>query len=58
LSKNLLALAADYTEWLVSLKQRIRGARQRARSATNEEQIRLCHHIGREILDRQPRERT
>ena len=53
MNKDLLALPA---EWLASLKQRIRGARQRALLAANEEQIRLYHEIGREILDRQTRQ--
>lgn len=53
MSKNLLKLPADYADWLTSLKQRIRGARQRALLAANDEQIRLYHDIGRDILDRQ-----
>jgi len=48
-----LNLAADYADWLSSLKQRIQGARQRALLAVNDTQIRLYHDIGREILDRQ-----
>jgi predicted nuclease of restriction endonuclease-like (RecB) superfamily len=56
LSKDLLALPADYADWLASLKQRILGARQRALLAANGEQIRLYHDIGREILDRQTRQ--
>ncbi len=35
-----LSLPADYTDWLNSLKQRIRSARQRAMLAANDEQIR------------------
>lgn len=50
---SALVLPPDYGEWLASLKQRIRGARQRAVMAMNEEQIRLYHSIGRDILDRQ-----
>ena len=53
MSENLLALPADYADWLTSLMQRIRGARQRALLAANDEQIRLYHDMGREILDRQ-----
>ena len=53
MSKNPLALPADYAEWLASLKQRIKGARQRALLAANDEQIRLYHDIGRDILNRQ-----
>lgn len=48
-----LALPPDYSDWLTRLKQRIGNARQRALLAANEEQIRLYHEIGREILDRQ-----
>lgn len=48
-----LTLPAGYAEWLTSLKQRIRGARQRALLAANDEQIRLYHDIGRDILERQ-----
>ena len=48
-----LSLPEDYAQWLTSLKQRIRGARQKALLAANSEQIRLYHEIGREILERQ-----
>ena len=51
-----LLLPPDYAVWLASLKQRIRGARQRGALAANDEQIRLYHDIGRDILDRQSRE--
>ena len=50
------ALPADYGAWLASLKQRIRGARQRAVLSANAEQIRLYHDIGRDILERQARD--
>ncbi len=50
---NSLVLPADYGQWLASLKQRIRGARQKALLAANAEQIRLYHDIGRDILERQ-----
>lgn len=53
MSKNLLVLPEDYADWLISLKQRISGARQRAILSANEEQIRLYHDIGRDILERQ-----
>lgn len=56
MSKNLLALPEDYGDWLTSLKQRIRGARQRALLSENAEQIRLYHGIGRDILERQSRQ--
>lgn len=51
-----VALPADYGAWLASLKQRIRGARQRAVLSANAEQIRLYHDIGRDILERQGRD--
>jgi predicted nuclease of restriction endonuclease-like (RecB) superfamily len=53
MSKTLLTLPTDYAEWLGNLKQRIRGARQKAVLSANQEQIRLYHDIGREILLRQ-----
>jgi DUF1016 N-terminal domain len=56
MSKSVLVLPADYTRWLTSLKERIKGARQRALLAANDEQIRLYHDIGRDILDRQSRQ--
>jgi predicted nuclease of restriction endonuclease-like (RecB) superfamily len=43
----------DYADWLVSLKARISGARQRVALAVNEELVRLYHQIGTEILERQ-----
>lgn len=54
LMKSLLP--PDYAAWLAQLKRRIAGARQRAVLAANEEQIRLYHDVGREILDRQERQ--
>ena len=56
MSKNALILPADYTDWLITLKHRIAGARQRALFAANQEQIKLYHYIGTEILDRQSRQ--
>lgn len=53
MSKIPLTLPADYADWLINLKQRIRGARQRALLAANDEQIQLYHDIGRDILERQ-----
>ena len=53
---NLIGLPAGYADWLLRLKQRIAGARQRAVLAANEEQIRLYHDIGRDILERQNRQ--
>jgi predicted nuclease of restriction endonuclease-like (RecB) superfamily len=52
-SKPLQTLPPDYAQWLISLKQRIRGARQRALLAANDAQIRLYHSIGVDILARQ-----
>ena len=46
-------LAADYRQWLESLKSRIGAARNRAALAVNGELIRLYHQIGQEILARQ-----
>lgn len=45
-----------YAAWVVSLKKRISGARQKALLSANAEQIKLYHEIGREILDRQNRQ--
>jgi predicted nuclease of restriction endonuclease-like (RecB) superfamily len=56
MSDAILPLPPDYAQWLIELKQRILGARQRALLAVNDEQIRLYHHIGREILERQSRQ--
>jgi predicted nuclease of restriction endonuclease-like (RecB) superfamily len=56
MSKDMLTLPVDYADWLVGLKKRINGARQRALLAANHEQIRLYHDIGREILERQSRQ--
>ena len=53
MSGSRLTLPPDYADWLISLKRRIQGVRQRAALAANDEQIRLYHEIGREILDRQ-----
>lgn len=52
MSNNALPFASDYSDWLDSLKNRIKAARQRALLAVNEEQIRLYHEIGTEILQR------
>jgi predicted nuclease of restriction endonuclease-like (RecB) superfamily len=57
MSSKALILPADYAKWLVSVKQRIAGARQRALLSANEEQIRLYHDLGRDILERQRREK-
>jgi predicted nuclease of restriction endonuclease-like (RecB) superfamily len=56
MKNNEIILPNDYADWLFSLKQRIVGARQRAALSANQEQIRLYHDIGREILDRQDRQ--
>jgi len=46
-------LAADYQQWLKSLKNRIQSAQQRAVLAVNQELITLYWHIGSKILQRQ-----
>ena len=46
----------DYADWLASLKSHISSARQRATLAVNQELVRLYHHIGSEILERQTRQ--
>jgi predicted nuclease of restriction endonuclease-like (RecB) superfamily len=46
----------DYADWLASLKFHISSARQRATLAVNQELVRLYHHIGTEILERQTRQ--
>jgi predicted nuclease of restriction endonuclease-like (RecB) superfamily len=56
LTKSAPALPAGYMHWLAGLKQRIRGARQRALLAVNQEQIRLYYDIGQQILERQNRQ--
>ena len=55
-SRRELHLPVDYIKWLSALKSRISGARQRALLSVNQEQIRLYHEIGQEILDRQRRQ--
>lgn len=57
MSKKDLILPSGYGEWLASVKQRISGARQRALLSANAEQIRLYHDLGRDIMDRQSREK-
>ena len=49
-------IPGDYSGWLSSLKSRIAAARQRATLAVNQELVRLYHHIGAEILERQTRQ--
>jgi predicted nuclease of restriction endonuclease-like (RecB) superfamily len=53
MSKPDIVLPKDYGKWITELKRRIAGARQHALLSANEEQIRLYHDIGREILNRQ-----
>ena len=45
----------DYGAWVVSLKERVRAAQQRAAFAVNAELIRLYWDIGHEIIERQER---
>jgi len=57
MSKNKESIIPrDYASWLTSLKSRISSARQRATIAVNQELVRLYHHIGTEILERQSRQ--
>jgi hypothetical protein len=53
-SKSIIP--ADYAGWLAGLKDRISSARQRAALSVNQELVRLYHHIGTEILERQTRQ--
>lgn len=54
-SKSTIA-PKGYAAWVISLKKRIAGARQKALLSANAEQIKLHHEIGREILNRQNRQ--
>ncbi len=56
MTRNALILPHDYADWLSNLKSQIAGARQRAVLSANQEQIRLYHRIGNEILERQQRD--
>ena len=56
MASNKPILPGDYANWLTSLKSRISSARQRAALAVNQELVRLYHHIGGEILERQTRQ--
>ena len=53
MTKETLALPADYAELLQTLKQRIAQAQIRAALAVNRELVLLYWNIGREILARQ-----
>jgi predicted nuclease of restriction endonuclease-like (RecB) superfamily len=53
IERDVLALPADYADWLTQLKGKIFQARQRAALAVNAELVGLYGQIGREILDRQ-----
>jgi predicted nuclease of restriction endonuclease-like (RecB) superfamily len=52
---GIVPAAADYAGWLASLRARIADARHTAALAVNQELVRLYHHIGTEILERQAR---
>ncbi|MBI4752731.1 MAG: DUF1016 domain-containing protein [Acidobacteria bacterium] len=56
MGKESLIIPEDYPDWLASLKQRINHARQQVLLAANQEQIRLYHQIGTDILERQNRQ--
>jgi predicted nuclease of restriction endonuclease-like (RecB) superfamily len=51
-----LSTRDDYAAWLVDVKSRIQRARAQASLAVNYELIRVYHHLGTEILDRQQRQ--
>ena len=55
-SQKLSVFPTDYAAWVLSLKKRIAGARQKALLTANAEQIKLYHEIGLDILDRQNRQ--
>jgi len=49
-------IPAGYAAWLASLKARIASAPRRAALAANEKLVRMYHHLGTEILQRQERQ--
>jgi predicted nuclease of restriction endonuclease-like (RecB) superfamily len=49
-------IPSDYATWLLNLKKKIAGARQKALLSANAEQIKLYHEIGSDILQRQERQ--
>lgn len=51
-----VAMADEYGSTLQALKERVRGARQRAHRAVNTELINLYWHLGHEILVRRERQ--
>ncbi len=53
MSKNSVAIPADYADWLTEIKARVSAARQRAVLAANAELIRLYWQLGQDILHRQ-----
>ncbi len=55
-AKPVTIIPRDYGDWLASLKSHISSARQRATIAVNQDLVRLYHHIGAEILERQIRQ--
>jgi predicted nuclease of restriction endonuclease-like (RecB) superfamily len=56
MSDSASILPQDYADWLTSLRSHISSVRQRATLAVNQEMVRLYHHIGTEILERQTRQ--
>jgi predicted nuclease of restriction endonuclease-like (RecB) superfamily len=50
---KLVTFPAGYASWVLELKKRIAGARQKALLSANAEQIKLYYEIGRDILKRQ-----
>jgi len=53
MNKKIAAIPADYSDWLSSIKTRVRTARCRAVVAANTELVNLYWQIGNEILQRQ-----
>src|SRR5438105_4095129 len=53
MTDSTLVLPSDYADWLITLKDRIISAQQRAVQAVNSELVLLYWYIGREILQRQ-----
>jgi len=51
--KDSLILPVNYTEWILEIKQRIAGVRQKIVLSANSEQIKLYHSIGMDILVKQ-----
>jgi predicted nuclease of restriction endonuclease-like (RecB) superfamily len=55
-SLKTIVLPVGYAAWVLGLKKRIAGVRQKALLSANAEQIKLYHEIGCDILSRQNKE--